>query len=214
METSEVHAIISDKYEKLMLHIAHKISGDVATSSVEDNYQDLWLAAFEAIEGFSKQNNCANGPVEKWIRTRSFDKYLKTCLWNKKNHKGKNITLRYNIHRDTVPTHLEEVLNVADKGYTMRPEDYEVPVKRLLLNDHTSTPRDHWAYFGDMGVDLTIGEASLVTTIISDPDRYLSDEGNIKISPVERKLGWGRNCVALCIDNIKKKMNRNLKGSI
>ena len=213
METSEVHEIISEKYDKLMLHIAHKISGDVATSSVEDNYQDLWLAAFEALEGFSKQNNGANGPVEQWINTKSFDKYLKTCLWNKKNHKGKNITLRYNIHRDTVPTHLEEVLNIADKGYRWRPEDFEVPVKRSYQHDSPATS-DHWAYFGDMGVDLTIGEASLVTLIVADPDRYLSEEGKLKISPLERKLGWGRNCVALCIDNIKKKMNRSFKGSI
>ena len=92
---SDIYKFISKKYDRLILAISQKISGDVATSSLEDNYADLWLAVFEAIEGFTKQNNYANGPIEDWLDSKPFDKYLKTCLWNKKNHKGKLISNKY-----------------------------------------------------------------------------------------------------------------------
>ena len=207
MEATEVHKIISTKYDKLLWTIAHKISGDIATSSVQDNYQDLWLAVFEAVEGFTKQNDYGNGPIEDWIGTKSFDKYLKTCLWNKKNHKGKNITNRYHIHRDTISTHLEEVLNIAGSSYNMRPS---TPRSRSY-NQQAASSSDNrselWSPFGEMSVDLSPTERLLVTTITSDPERYLSDEGKLKVSPIQRKLGWDRNATEWCIYNIKKKMN-------
>ena len=181
---TDVHKTISIKYDRLMWTIAHKISGDTPTSSLEDNYADLWLAAFEAIEGFTKQNNYANGPVEKWIDTKPFDKYLKTCLWNKKNHKGKQISNKYGIQRDTVPTHLEEVLNVSS------PEEPSFS-----------------EFLGELSVCLSGDEKEVLSCVLSDPDRYITDEGKIKILPIQKSLGWERNKVSVSLVRIKKKMH-------
>lgn len=188
---SEIHKVISEKYDRLIWTIAHKISGDFATSSLEDNYADLWLAAFEAIEGFTKQNNYANGPVERWIDTKPFDKYLKTCLWNKKNHKGKNIANKYEIHRDTVPTHLEEVLNVSGPSTFSFSE-----------------------VCAGMNVTLCDNEKKVVSCVLSNPEKYMTDGGRIKIFPLQNILGWDRAKVGLVIDGIKKKMKREENGSI
>ena len=186
----EIHQIISKKYDRLLWNIAHKISGCRATASLEDNYADLWLAVFEAIEGFTKQNNYANGQPEEWIESKAFDKYLKTCLWNKKNHKGKPIMLRYPIHRDTVPTDIEEVLNVCCP--TSFPETSEGCVRDI---------------FNDIEIVLSAEEKTILECVLADPDRYLTDKGKVKISPLQRKLGWDRKFVGVQIQSIKKKMS-------
>ena len=203
MQTEKIHEIISEKYDKLIWSIARKISGDVATSSLEDNYADLWLAAFEAVEGFTKQNDYANGPIEDWIETRPFDKYLKTCLWNKKNHKGKQIANKYHIHRDTVPTHLEEVLNVSDSSHcwiTDRGFSKKLSNASAFVRNEESRPLD-------VGVLLSERESVVVAALLYDPSKYLTEEGKLKILPIQKFLGWTRRKVVDAIAGINKKMN-------
>ena len=55
---------IEDKYGLLMHKISHNISGDNAISSHEDNLQDIKLAAMEAVIGFEKQHEGANGKFD------------------------------------------------------------------------------------------------------------------------------------------------------
>jgi len=191
MDSTQIYKIIENKYDRLIWSIAKKISGDYAISNVEDNYQDLWLAAFEAVEGFTKQNNYSNGPVEDWIETKPFDKYIKTCLWNKKCHKGKLISKKYEIHRDTVPTHLEEVLNVS------APNSTEVA-----------------GIFDDLFISLTNDENEAVVCLLADPDKYLTEQGKIKISPIQRRLKWDRRRVSTAIEGVRKKMEIGVDAPI
>ena len=187
MDASKIYSIIENKYDRLIWSIAKKISGDYTTSCLEDNYQDLWLAAFEAVEGFTKQNNYSNGPVESWLETKPFDKYLKTCLWNKKCHKGKLISKKYEIHRDTVPTHLEEVLNVST------PNSSEVSL-----------------LFEELCLELTPDENQAVVCLLGNPEKYLTEQGKIKISPLQRSLKWDRRRVSAAIGGVRKKMEMGL----
>ena len=191
MDSTKIYKIIESKYDRLIWTIAKKISGDYATSNLEDNYQDLWLAAFEAVEGFTKQNNYSNGPVEGWIETKPFDKYLKTCLWNKKCHKGKLISKKYEIHRDTVPTHLEEVLNVS------------APDSSKIAD-----------IFDDLFISLTNDENEAMVCLLADPDKYLTEQGKIKISPIQRKLKWDRRRVDVAIEGVRRKMEVGVVTSI
>ena len=53
MLTNDQWDKIDQKYGKLMYKISYQISGDdKATSSFEDNLQDIRLAAMEAVMGF------------------------------------------------------------------------------------------------------------------------------------------------------------------
>lgn len=200
MQTERIHKIISEKYDKLIWSIARKISGDIATSSLEDNYADLWLAAFEAVEGFTKQNDYANGPVEDWIETKSFDKYLKTCLWNKKNHKGKQIANKYHIHRDTVPAHLEEILNVSDTRF------FSGDTCGYLLTGHAGGIFPYESTWRNIGVVLSDNESAVIGELLCDPSKYLTEEGKIKILPIQNQLSWPRKKVVDAVAGIKKKM--------
>ena len=193
MKQNEIYHIITEKYDKLLWSIAAKISGDYAIASLEDNYQDLWMAVLEAIEGFSRQNDGANGPIEDWIKTKSFDKYIKTCLWNKKNHKGKIISSRYHVNRDVLPIN-EEILQFV------APED--------LTFSQVSDD------FGDFLSSLSSLETKVIACILDEPARCLTARGKVKIKPVQEHLGWTRDKTFKVVDRIKKKMNTNLTQSI
>ena len=55
MITGKQWELIDEKYGKLLTTICTKISGDAAISGFDDNFQDLRIAAMEAVEGFSRK---------------------------------------------------------------------------------------------------------------------------------------------------------------
>ena len=117
MLTTDQWTKIDRKYGMLMHKISHQISGDIATASFDDNLQDIRLAAMEAVMGFEKQNDGANGSFDEFWESKGFDKYIKTCMWTKKNNKGAKITKKSPILKGTVSTDKEEVLEIeADSG--------------------------------------------------------------------------------------------------
>jgi hypothetical protein len=102
-----------DKYENLMYMIAHRISGDRATASVEDNFADLFIEATKSVKGFMALTGI---PFNKLLEEKNFDKYTKTALWNGKNRKGKYITERRSILDDQYS--LDYDYNVSGEGNT------------------------------------------------------------------------------------------------
>ena len=140
---SEQWQLIEDKYGKLIYKIAHNISGDGATASIEDNAQDLRIAAMEAVIGFTKQNEGSNGTFEEFWGTKGFDQYMKTVLWTKKNNKGAKITKRFAITKHTVSTDNDEgaaAFQLADESYNPEIElifeeimDSLTPVRKDIL---------------------------------------------------------------------------------
>ena len=106
--------LIDDQYGMLMKKICHKISGDNATANFDDNFQDLQMAALEAVMGYEKQNGGQNGKFDDFWGAKGFDRYIKTCLWTKKNNKGAKITKKSSILKGTVSTEMEEVLQMEE----------------------------------------------------------------------------------------------------
>ena len=142
--TREQWVLIEEKYGKLIYKIAHQISGDNAIASVEDNAQDLRVAAMEAVLGFTKQHSGKNGCFDDFWGTKGFDQYMKTVLWTKKNNKGAKITKRFSITKNSVSTDNDEgssVFQIADEGYNPELElifeelmDSLTPIRRAILN--------------------------------------------------------------------------------
>ncbi|HHZ81210.1 MAG TPA: hypothetical protein EYN64_00570, partial [Flavobacteriales bacterium] len=122
--------LIEDKYGRLIHKIGHWISGDNAISSHQDNTQDIWIAAMEAIKGYEKKENMK---FEEFWGSKGFDKYIKTCLWNVKNSKGARITKRLPLTRGTVSIiDNEEVLSLQDPHSLSMDSDIilsEIPLK-------------------------------------------------------------------------------------
>ena len=165
MLTDEQWSKIDKKYGNLMYKISHQISGDTAICSIDDNMQDIRLAAMEAVMGFEKQNDGANGKFDEFWGSRGFDRYIKTCLWTKKNNKGAKIVKRYPLTKGTVSTDKEEILNIADPSL-----DIEIPV---LLEEFNQL--------------LTDDQQEVISLLVQDPT-LVKPSGKINVKRVSEQL--------------------------
>jgi hypothetical protein len=165
MLTSEQWQKIDDKYGNLMYKISHQISGDTATANFDDNLQDIRLAAMEAVMGFEKQNGGANGVFDDFWGSKGFDQYIKTCLWTKKNNKGKKITKKASILKGTVSTDNEEVLQLE--------EECGDPEAAIFVSE--------FSYF------LTPIQKDIISMVVKDPT-LIKPSGKINVKQVAEAL--------------------------
>jgi len=167
MLTSKQWEKIDLKYGKLMYKISHQISGDdKATSSFDDNLQDIRLSAMEAVIGFEKQNEGANGKFDEFWGSRGFDQYIKTCMWTKKNNKGAKITKKAPILRGTVSTDKEEILEIEESGGDL----------------------DASLFLKDISYYLTPIQKQVVDLVVKDPT-LVKPSGKINVKRVSEEIG-------------------------
>ena len=181
---------LEDRYGKLLYKIAHWISGDVATATIEDNVQELWLSLFETINTFTRLNSeeYPNG-YEDFKDTAHWNKYVKTALWNNKNSRGKKITQKFSIQRDTVSAwNNEEVMEKED--YSFESVDFHMFLEDLpkLLNEK---------------------ELQVVRLLVDDPN-LITELGHANKSALSRALGdtWAD------ADNIVKEIGAKLPNEL
>ena len=157
---------IDKKYGKLMYKISHQISGDdKATSSFDDNLQDIRLAAMEAVLGFEKQNDGANGKFDDFWGTKGFDQYIKTCMWTKKNNKGAKITKKAPILRGTVSTDKEEILEIEECAGD--------PEAAMMLEE--------------ISYHLTPTQQQIITMVVQDPT-LIKPSGKLNVKQISETL--------------------------
>lgn len=183
---NEQYAAIEEKYGKLIHKIGHWISGDAATASHEDNTQDIWIAAMEAIRGYEKKENQT---FDEFWGTKGFDKYMKTCLWNIKNSKGAKITKKFKITRDTV--------NVADNE--------EV----LFMEDTSSYPNEVEDFLSEVSYKLDDEQSLVIRSILEDPT-MIKPNGKVCVSSLVKDLGKTRYEVTNIINDLGEKIKNVL----
>lgn len=178
--------LIEEKYGKLIHKIGHWISGDNAIAGHEDNTQDIWIAAMEAIRGYEKKESQT---FEQFWGSKGFDKYLKTCLWNVKNSKGAKITKKYPITKGTVDVvGNEEVLQMADPTVVSpETEIFIEEIKEMLTKD----------------------QALAVKCILDDP-RYIKPSGRVNVNALAKEMGKTWNEVSILLDQIGTKIGNQL----
>jgi len=162
---------IEDKYGLLMHKISHNISGDNAISSHEDNLQDIKLAAMEAVIGFEKQHEGANGKFDDFWGSKGFDQYIKTCMWTKKNNKGSKIEKNYSITKRIVNIHEnEEVLN---------------------LRGSSGSSIENCIFVDEINMLIDEEQQRVVKSIVNNP-KLIKRNGKINILQLSRELnkGW------------------------
>jgi len=178
--------LIEQKYGKLIHKIGHWISGDNAIASHDDNTQDIWIAAMEAIRGYSKKENQT---FDEFWGSVGFDKYLKTCLWNVKNSKGAKITKKYPITRGTVDVvGNEEVLQREDAS---------------LISPETEV------FIKEISEILSKDQAHVVKCILDDP-RYIKPSGKVNTNALAKEMGKTWNEISIILDQISTKIGNEL----
>tara|TARA_R110000751_G_scaffold142384_1_gene245798 strand:- start:1003 stop:1575 length:573 start_codon:yes stop_codon:yes gene_type:complete len=166
--TGDQWQLIETKYGMLMRKICHKISGDKALASYEDNLQDLQISALEAVVGYEKQHDGKNGKFNDFWGSKGFDQYIKTVLWNHKNSKGKNISKRYNINRDTVSANENQEL--------------------IGMVDEKSNSNELTDFFEEMKTVLEGSQSSILHELVKCPD-LIRKNGKVNVHSLARKVG-------------------------
>jgi hypothetical protein len=158
--SSEQFKKIKTKYEKLMYSIAYRIGGDKVTFSIEDSLQELYISAFDACEAYGRKMDME---FDDFFDTEEFHKYMKSCLWNKKNSSGKGIQKKWGInnHASIEDEILESNANTV----------FEYPDVSALLMD----------------CSLDKEEQSVVSCIMGD-FKVVKPNGKVNISMLARNL--------------------------
>lgn len=183
---SEQLQLIEKKYGKLIHKISHQISGDSAISDHDDNVQDLWISAMEAIRGYQRKEG---KPFEEFWGTVGFDKYLKTCLWNTKNSKGARMTKRFNITKGTVSIQEhEEILHIEDG----------------------SNPADTYdKFYEDLPMSLSDTQKQIVQAVVESPD-CITEGGRINVTSLSQTIGKGWGTTKQLVQELGEKLQNNL----
>ena len=178
--------LIEEKYGKLIHKIGHWISGDTAISAHEDNTQDIWMAAIEAIRGYERKEDMS---FDEFWGTTGFDKYIKTCLWNMKHSKGAKITKKLKVTRDTV--------DVIDNQEVLQREDSSVqsPDTDIFIEEIMPRLEEH--------------EAAIVKCILEDPN-FIKPSGKANVSALAKVLGKSWNEVNIILKDISRKIGNEL----
>jgi len=178
---------LRERYEDLMFYISARISGDVGSASPEDNVQELWVSLMSAVETFGRLNGYDS--YEEFKDDSSWNKYAKTALWNSKNSRGKRISKKYNITRDTVSTHgNEEVLQMADAA----PDCLDTNM-----------------YIEELSGRLGYDEICTVRAILENPG-YVKANGKLNRLAIGKDMGWTWAETDKVLNSLSEKLRNEL----
>jgi hypothetical protein len=167
--TTEQWDLYLSKYKNLMWRISHLISGDSMTASIEDNYSDLNIAAIESINGYHKKTGQS---FDEMIGTKLFDQYTKTCLWTAKARKGIKLSERMPFRNRHLS--IDELRQDEEMAFDIADVSAVRDTHRIEADDIVNT------------YDYKIKR--VIKALEEDPD-LMSESGNVKITPLAKKLG-------------------------
>ena len=107
--TNEQFEYLKEKYGRLISKAARTVKSDQVLHSPQDCEQELYIAMFDAVEGFKKKTSL---PEEDFLESELFGKYLKTSIWNRKNTLGSKVSKNYDLNH-ALPIN-EELLDGSD----------------------------------------------------------------------------------------------------
>lgn len=184
--TQDEYDFIKKKYGNLIYKISHKITGDIGSCSIEDNIQELWIAAYDALDGYKRQGDGANGTFEEFKDTSGFDKYIKTVLWNNKKTRG----IRATKHKE----HFGSSVNVQDHKDIL-PD---------LSSDTSSVPKAS----AILPIKLTSEEQKVLKVLLDNPS-VIKPSGGIDCTKLSRHLDTYWKRAKYLVDSIKMKMENS-----
>ena len=182
--TDEQWSIYLEKYDRLILTIARKISGDDAVANVDDNYADLCVAAINSIVAYNKKTGIA---VDEFLTTKLFDQYTKTVLWNLKAKKGIPLTAKMDFRN--------RHFSISEVGANRDSEtDFDIEDTRSSDVNEFMVP-DIFEYQDD---DVK----TIIKTIIDDPS-VIDSKGNLKVFALIKPTGLSIHAVKRAVGKIE-----------
>tara|TARA_R100000742_G_C4269720_1_gene88278 strand:- start:256 stop:807 length:552 start_codon:yes stop_codon:yes gene_type:complete len=175
--TDEQYKKILKKYENLMFTIAHRIGGDKITNDFDDSIQNLSMSCLEAVSAYQRNTNKT---FEEFFDTTGFDKYIKTCLWNKKNNVGAKITKRKPLSKGLVSLD-EELID----------DQFEhLDTSSVLFND----------------VPLS-EECREIVDLIGRNPKLIKPNGSININKLAREINKPKQEIDIYVNQLKSSLS-------
>ena len=183
--TNEQWDKIHKKYKRLMYAVAHRIGGDKVANDFDDSNQELALTAMDAVKAYIKKTG---KEFDEFWGTIEFDKYIKTCLWNKKNNLGNKIKKKYGI-RQCVSLSANPELFGGGEGGSCDSSMEEIPQSVSAFDD---APLDNLA-------------KEIADHVLGDM-RIIKPDGSLNISKLSRLTTKPKNEVRLAIERMKHEL--------
>jgi hypothetical protein len=147
---------LDDKYKGLAHKVGYHISGDDILCTSEDLKADLDIIAVEAVATFAEKTNQT---FDEFFESQSFDKYLKSCLWNYKANRGAKITKK------------KEVKNMLSIEELSNNDDFNsVSNSDTFIDGKTSFAVDTVVLVEDYFTQMTDYQKHLVSIVVNNPE--------------------------------------------
>jgi len=166
-----------EKYKNLMYSISYRIGGDRICNSLEDSVQELSITAMDACLAYEKKTG---KKFDEYINTTPFNKYIKTCLWNRKNNNGLKIEKKRAIN-----SHCSLDEQIAETNINLNTD--VCPVSALVDD-----------------VCLTDELISVRDVILTDTN-MIKPNGRINISRLSKYLGKSKPNTQKALAELKEK---------
>jgi|7_EtaG_2_1085326.scaffolds.fasta_scaffold42232_2 hypothetical protein len=175
MISNEQWEKVEKKYKKLMWHISHRIGQDPITNDKADSYQELSITCLDAIRTFAKSTNTE---FDDFFDTVAFDKYIKTCLWNKKNNQGMKIVKREPLRR-------------------------QITIEESLLTEKAINPKEAFEPFGLENFDANLQE---IIDAIQQDGKMIKPSGRINVNRMATYTNKPKSQIKHSIERLQKQL--------
>ena len=197
MITNEQWNKVEEKYKKLMYAISYRIGGDKITNDIDDSIQELSMAAMDAISTYARKTD---ETFDSFFTTKAFDKYIKTCLWNRKNSNGTRIKKRGKLNNPLSIHDFEEVW-FQDGGDSIVKSKTNGVVDKV---QNATSGVDASELFFE--ADLNVDSRRAVEKLLED-GKTIKPNGRININKLSRELGKTKNEVRYVLKRLKQELD-------
>jgi len=174
------------KYTRLMYAVSHRIGGDKVATDFDDSQQELSITALDAVDAYARKTGLE---FDEFFSTREFDKYIKTCLWNKKNNLGNKIKKKYHIRSYVSISENPDIFSTGS-GTTYASSSLEVDAPTVSA-------------FDDAPLDPL---ARQVAEAVEQDMRIIKPDGSLNISKLSRQLNTTKQEVRNAISRLKTQL--------
>ena len=180
------------KYKRLMYAVSHRIGGDKVATDFDDSQQELSITALDAVDAYARKTGLE---FDEFFPTREFDKYIKTCLWNKKNNLGNKIKKKYHIRSYVSISENPDIFSTGS-GSTYASSSLEVDAPTVSA-------------FDDAPLDPL---ARQVAEAVEQDMRIIKPDGSLNISKLSRQLNTTKQEVRNAISRLKTQLEDYNEG--
>lgn len=168
-----------------MRTIANNIGGDSVALSQCDKVQEVRLSALAAVEAYSRKTSLL---FEDFVDTPDFNKYIKTCMWNKKSKFGAKLSKRFGITNLVNLDNVAAGTNVEFASGHPDPANFQVSAQEVI------------SLFDD--VSLNTESLRVIEYIINDP-QSIKPNGNVNMKKLASVLNISKRQAASTLEKVR-----------